>query len=423
MNFLDKVRIVIKSGSGGNGCAAFHREKFVMKGGPSGGDGGNGGNLIFRADPGKNTLLEYRYQRFYRAENGENGKARMQRGKDGEDLILSVPVGTIVRDLETGAILADMSEPNRQRIVLKGGKGGKGNARFATATRQAPEFAQDGIKTEEREVELELKTIADAGLIGLPSVGKSSILAVLTAARPKIAAYHFTTLTPNLGVASHKGNNFVLADIPGLIEGAAEGAGLGHDFLRHIERTRVLIHVLDVSGSEGRDPLDDFEKINGELTRFSEALGQLPQIVAANKMDIPGAEENLERLRPVLEEKGYKLFPVSAATGEGFDKMLDAVIELLATLPPVLVYAETELEQGKPYEDGFTVRRADDGAYVLEGGEVQKLLDTTDPNSESSMRRFQQVLIKSGMISALREMGAKEGDTIRLGEWDFDFVD
>lgn len=423
MNFLDKVRIVIKAGSGGNGCAAFHREKFVMKGGPSGGDGGNGGNLIFRADLGKNTLLEYRYQRFYRAENGENGKARMQRGKDGEDMILTVPVGTIVRDLETGAILADMSEAGKERIVLKGGKGGKGNARFATPTRQAPEFAQDGIKTEEREVELELKTIADAGLIGLPSVGKSSILSVLTAARPKIAAYHFTTLTPNLGVASHKGNSFVLADIPGLIEGAAEGAGLGHDFLRHIERTRVLIHVLDVSGSEGRDPLEDFEKINGELVRFSEALGQLPQIVAANKMDIPGAEENLERLKPVLEEKGYKLFPVSAATGEGFDKMLDAVIELLSTLPPVLVYEEMELEQGKLYEDGFTVRRADDGAYVLEGGEVQKLLDTTDPNSETSMRRFQQILIKSGMISALREMGAKEGDTIRLGEWDFDFVD
>lgn len=423
MNFLDKVRIVIKAGSGGNGCAAFHREKFVMKGGPSGGDGGNGGNLIFRADPGKNTLLEYRYQRFYRAENGENGKARMQRGKDGEDMILTVPVGTIVRDLETGAILADMSEAGKERIVLKGGKGGKGNARFATPTRQAPEFAQDGVKTEEREVELELKTIADAGLIGLPSVGKSSILSVLTAARPKIAAYHFTTLTPNLGVASHKGNSFVLADIPGLIEGAAEGAGLGHDFLRHIERTRVLIHVLDVSGSEGRDPLEDFEKINGELVRFSEALGQLPQIVAANKMDIPGAEENLERLKPVLEEKGYKLFPVSAATGEGFDKMLDAVIELLSTLPPVLVYEETELEQGKLYEGGFTVRRADDGAYVLEGGEVQKLLDTTDPNSETSMRRFQQILIKSGMISALREMGAKEGDTIRLGEWDFDFVD
>ena len=309
MQFLDKVRIVIKAGSGGDGCSAFHREKFVMKGGPSGGDGGNGGNLVFRADPGKNTLLEFRYQRFYRAENGEKGKAKMQRGKDGEALVISVPVGTVVRDVQTGTILADMSEAYKERTVLKGGRGGKGNARYATPTHQAPTFAQNGVKTEEREVELELKTIADAGLIGLPSVGKSSILSVLTAAKPKIAAYHFTTLTPNLGVAEHKGRSFVLADIPGLIEGAAEGAGLGHDFLRHIERTRVLIHVLDAAGSEGRDPLEDFEKINGELAKFSEALGQLPQVVAANKMDLPEAQEHLARIQPLLEQRGYRVYP------------------------------------------------------------------------------------------------------------------
>lgn len=423
MQFLDKVRIVIKAGSGGDGCSAFHREKFVMKGGPSGGDGGNGGNLVFRADPGKNTLLEFRYQRFYRAENGEKGKAKMQRGKDGEALVISVPVGTVVRDVQTGIILADMSEAYKERTVLKGGRGGKGNARYATPTHQAPTFAQNGVKTEEREVELELKTIADAGLIGLPSVGKSSILSVLTAAKPKIAAYHFTTLTPNLGVAEHKGRSFVLADIPGLIEGAAEGAGLGHDFLRHIERTRVLIHVLDAAGSEGRDPLEDFEKINGELAKFSEALGQLPQVVAANKMDLPEAQEHLARIQPLLEQRDYRVYPVSAATGEGFDALLDGIIELLSKLPPVLVYEEEELELSQTYAPGFTLRRDDDGAYVLEGGQVQKLLDTTDPNSQESMRRFQQILIKSGMISALREAGAKEGDTIRLGGWDFDFVE
>ena len=423
MQFLDKVRIVIKAGSGGDGCSAFHREKFVMKGGPSGGDGGNGGNLVFRADPGKNTLLEFRYQRFYRAENGEKGKAKMQRGKDGEALVISVPVGTVVRDVQTGTILADMSEAYKERTVLKGGRGGKGNARYATPTHQAPTFAQNGVKTDEREVELELKTIADAGLIGLPSVGKSSILSVLTAAKPKIAAYHFTTLTPNLGVAEHKGRSFVLADIPGLIEGAAEGAGLGHDFLRHIERTRVLIHVLDAAGSEGRDPLEDFEKINGELAKFSEALGQLPQVVAANKMDLPEAQEHLARIQPLLEQWGYRVYPVSAATGEGFDALLDGIIELLSKLPPVLVYEEEELELSQTYAPGFTLRRDDDGAYVLEGGQVQKLLDTTDPNSQESMRRFQQILIKSGMISALREAGAKEGDTIRLGGWDFDFVE
>lgn len=423
MQFLDKVRIVIKAGSGGDGCSAFHREKFVMKGGPSGGDGGKGGDLIFYADPGKNTLLEFRFQRFYRAENGEKGKNELSAGKNGSDLVIAVPIGTVVRDVETGAILADMSEPQKRRTVLRGGKGGKGNARFATPTRQAPTFAQPGIKVEEREVELELKTIADVGLIGLPSVGKSSILSVLTAAKPKIAAYHFTTLTPNLGVASHKGKNFVLADIPGLIEGAAEGAGLGHDFLRHIERTRLLIHVLDGAGLELRDPLEDFRKINAELSKFSSALGELPQLVAFNKMDIPEAQENYERIKPILEAEGYGVFPVSAATVEGFSALLDAALEKLATLPPVLCFEEVELEQGSTYAKGFTIRREDDGAYLIEGGDVQKLLDTTDPNSEESMRRFQQMLIKTGIIAALREKGVQEGDTIRMGQWDFDFID
>ena len=338
-------------------------------------------------------------------------------------MVIHVPVGTVVRDLETGAIVADMSEPERRKTVIRGGRGGKGNARFATPTKQAPQFAQNGVKLEEREMELELKTIADVGIIGLPSVGKSSILSVLTAAKPKIAAYHFTTLTPNLGVAEHKGKSFVMADIPGLIEGAAEGAGLGHDFLRHIERTRLLIHVIDASGLEGRDPVEDFHKINEELTKFSPALGELTQVVAANKMDLPEARENLDRIRTALDEEGYTVYPVSAATGEGFEGMLDAVIRFLELLPPVLVYPETELETGPRYEKGFTLSRGDDGAYVLSGGEVDKLLDSTDPNNEVSMRRFQQMLIRTGMISALREAGAQEGDTIKLGEWEFDFVE
>lgn len=423
MDFLDKVRIVVKAGDGGDGCAAFHREKFVMKGGPSGGDGGNGGSVIFYADPRLNTLLPFRFQRFYRAENGGKGLNEMKKGKDGADMVIHVPVGTVVRDLETGAIVADMSEPERKKTVIRGGRGGKGNARFATPTKQAPQFAQNGIKREEREMELELKTIADVGIIGLPSVGKSSILSVLTAARPKIAAYHFTTLTPNLGVAEHKGHSFVMADIPGLIEGAAEGAGLGHDFLRHIERTRLLVHVIDASGMEGRDPVEDFRKINEELAKFSPALGELTQVVAANKMDLPEAQENLARIREALDEEGYTVYPVSAATGEGFEEMLDAVIRFLDLLPPVLTFPETELETGPQYEKGFTLSRADDGAYVLSGGEVDKLLDSTDPNNEVSMRRFQQMLIKTGMIAALREAGCVEGDTIRMGAWEFDFVE
>lgn len=423
MQFIDKATIYIKAGNGGNGCAAFHREKYVAKGGPSGGDGGRGGNIVFVADPQDTTLLAFKRAAHFRAENGEAGRPELQSGKDGENLIIRVPVGTIVRDVESGAILADMSEAGKEKTVLYGGRGGKGNARFATPTHQAPRFAQNGIKTEERQVELELKTIADAGIIGFPSVGKSTILSVLTSARPKIAAYHFTTLTPNLGVAERHGRSFVLADIPGLIEGAAEGAGLGHDFLRHIERTRILIHVLDASGSEMRDPLDDYRKINAELASFSEALAALPQIVCCNKMDLPGAEENYERIRKELAKENVPVFAVSAATAKGFDAMLDCVLNLLDTLPPVRVYDEAELDTGAVYEKGFKIRREDDGSFLVEGGDVERLLDTTDPDDEVSMRRFQQMLIKLGIIAALREMGAKDGDTVILGEWDFDFTE
>ncbi len=421
MQFVDKVRIVAKAGNGGDGAAAFHREKFVAKGGPSGGDGGRGGDLTFLADPQLSTLLDFRFQRHFRAQNGENGKAELQHGKNGDALVISVPVGTIVRDVETGAILADMSDAGETRVVLRGGSGGKGNARFATPTHQAPQFAQPGRRTLERELELELKSIADVGLVGLPSVGKSTILSVMTAAKPKIAAYHFTTLSPNLGVASCHDRSYVLADIPGLIEGAAEGAGLGHDFLRHIERTRMLVHVVDIAGSEMRDPVEDYQKINDELSKFSPALSALPQLVAANKIDLPDAEENLLRFREAYPN--VEVFPVSAATHRGFDALQSRIVGVLQTLPPVQRYDETEIVETSAYESGFALSRADDGAYVVSGGDIDRLLDTTDPNSEASMRRFQQTLVKLGVIAALREMGAAEGATIRIADWEFDFVD
>ncbi len=422
MQFIDRAKIVIKSGDGGDGCSAFHREKYVARGGPSGGDGGHGGDVVFEADPGQTTLLAFKFQRHFRAQRGEDGKAELSRGRDGEDMVVKVPVGTVVRDIETGAVIADMNRPGKTRMLLPGGHGGKGNARFATPTRQAPRFAQPGQKTLEREVELELKTIADVGLIGLPNVGKSTLLSVLTAAKPKIANYHFTTLTPNLGVVQRYEKSFVLADIPGLIEGAAEGAGLGHDFLRHVERTRMLVHVVDASGSEGRDPLEDYDAINAELSAYSKKLASLPQIVAANKMDIPEAEEGLKKLESALTPKGISVFPVSAAGHQGLEQLLDATVKLLITLPPVLEYDEEELELQPQYEPGFAITREDDGAFVVTGGDVERILDTTDPNDEASMRRFQMLLQKTGIVAALREAGAEDGSTVRLGEWEFDFI-
>ena len=421
MQFVDKARIFIKAGDGGDGCSSFHREKYVAQGGPDGGDGGRGGSIVFLADPNMNTLLDFRFARHFRAERGENGKAKMSRGKNGQDVIIKVPVGTLVREVETGKIVADMNKPNRERIVLHGGRGGRGNARFATPTRQAPKFAQPGQKTAEHEVELELKTIADVGLVGLPNVGKSTILSVLTSAKPKIANYHFTTLTPNLGVVKRYGESFVLADIPGLIEGAAEGAGLGHDFLRHIERTRMLVHVVDMSGCEGRDPMEDYRQINAELAKFSEGLGR--QIIAANKMDITGAEDNLELFKMELGDTAVKIFPVSAATVSGFDALLDEIVRTLAALPKPLEYDEDELVESYKYEPGYEITVGDDGVYTLTGGTIDYLLDTTYAEDDESMRRFQQFLIKEGIIDALRERGATDDSTIRMGEWEFDFIE
>lgn len=421
MQFVDKAKIAIKAGDGGDGCASFHREKYVAKGGPDGGDGGQGGNVVFFADPNMSTLLDFKFMRHYRAEPGENGRAKMSRGKNGEDLIVRVPVGTLVRDVETGRIVADLHQSEKSRIVLHGGRGGKGNARFATPTRQSPRFAQPGQKTLEHEVELELLTIADVGLLGLPNVGKSTILSVLTSARPKIANYHFTTLTPNLGVVQRYDKSFVLADIPGLIEGAAEGAGLGHDFLRHVERTRMLVHVVDISGCEGRDPLADYRQINAELASYSSRLAELPQIIAANKMDITGAEDNLALLRATLGGKA-QIFPVSAATAQGFDPLLDAVLRTLDDLPKTFEFEEEDMVEGHRYEPGFEIEM-DGAVFVVTGGSVDYLLDTTYADDEESMRRFQQFLLKEGIIDALKAKGAGEESTIRMGEWEFDFID
>ena len=422
MQFVDKARIIIKAGNGGDGCSSFHREKYVSHGGPDGGDGGRGGNVIFLADENMSTLLDFKFARHFRDQNGENGRGKMQFGKKGEDIIIKVPVGTRVRDLESGKIIADMNKAGREKIVLHGGRGGKGNAKFATPTRQSPRYAQNGQRTKEYEVELELMTIADVGLIGLPNVGKSTILSVVTSAKPKIANYHFTTLTPNLGVVKRYDKSFVVADIPGLIEGAAEGAGLGHDFLRHIERTRLLVHVLDISGSEGRDPIEDYKQIRKELADYSPKLTELPELIAANKMDITGAEDYLEFLREELEGANVEIFPVSAATAKGFEPLLDRILALLETLPSTREFAEDDNIEAPQYDWKFEITQ-EDGVFVVTGGIVDYILDTTNADDEESMRRFQKFLDSEGIINALREKGANEESVIRLGEWEFDFIE
>ncbi len=423
MQFVDKAKIIIKAGNGGDGCSSFHREKYVSHGGPDGGDGGRGGNVIFYADDNMNTLLDFRFSRHFRAQNGENGKGKMQYGKKGEDIVIKVPVGTRVRDIASGKIIADMNRPGREKLVLHGGRGGKGNVKFATPTRQSPRYAQNGQKTKEYEVELELMTIADVGLIGLPNVGKSTILSVVTSARPKIANYHFTTLTPNLGVVKRYDKSFVVADIPGLIEGAADGAGLGHDFLRHIERTRLLVHVIDISGSEGRDPIVDYKQIRTELANYSEKLMELPEIVVANKMDITGAEDYFELLKEELAKDNIEVYPVSAATNSGFEPLLDKILKLLETLPSTREFIEDEINEAPQYDWNFEISRDDEGVFVVTGGIVDYILDTTNADDEESMRRFQKYLNSEGIIDALRKKGANEQSVIRLGEWEFDFIE
>ncbi len=422
-NFVDHVIITCKAGNGGNGSLSFHREKFVLNGGPDGGDGGNGGDILFYADPNMHTLLDFRFNRKFSAENGVDGSGGRCSGKRGESLTIKVPVGTIIREEATGAVVADMDTPGETRRILKGGKGGWGNQHFATSTRQAPNFAKPGVKTEIHTFLLELKTIADVGLVGYPNVGKSTILSVVTAARPKIGNYHFTTLTPNLGIVRRYGKDIVLADIPGLIEGAAEGAGLGHDFLRHVDRTRLLLHVLDIAGSEGRDPVEDFDQINHELANYGE-LAERPQIVVCNKSDLPDAEENVTRLKEHLDELGlnYPVFVVSAATHQGFDPLLDATANLLETLPPIVHYVEEVTFEDTVKPGTFEVRRVS-GAYEVTGSSMDRLIDSVNFDDEESINWFHRTLRRWGVIDALRQAGAKEGDTVRIIDMEFDFVE
>lgn len=420
-NFVDHVKITVKAGNGGNGSTSFHREKFVTNGGPDGGDGGKGGDVLMFADVNMHTLLDFRFKSKYTAENGADGAAGRSTGKRGQDLLIKVPVGTVIRDEETGRVVADMDTPGETKILLKGGKGGWGNSHFATPTRQAPNFSRPGIKTEVHTFGLELKTIADVGLVGYPNVGKSSILSVVTSAKPRIGNYHFTTLTPNLGIVRRFGKDIVLADIPGLIEGAADGAGLGHDFLRHVERTRLLLHVVDVSGSEGRDPVDDLDRINEELEHYGD-LAERPQIIVCNKMDLPGAEENLGRVRALADGMGCKVFAVSAATHAGFGELLDETARQLEELPPILHYEE----EAEPVEDvpDESFKIVFDGAtYEVVGDGMERLLDSVNFDDEESVNWFHRTLRRYGVIDALRKAGAGEGSTVRILDMEFDFID
>ncbi len=422
-NFVDYVKITCKAGNGGNGSMSFHREKFVLNGGPDGGDGGNGGNVCFYADLNMHTLLDFRFKSKYTAENGVDGAAGNCTGKRGEDLIIKVPVGTVIREAESGAVVADMDTAGETRTILHGGRGGWGNRHFATPTRQAPNFAKPGIKTEVHTFLLELKTIADVGLVGYPNVGKSTILSVVTSAKPKIGNYHFTTLTPNLGIVRRHGKDIVLADIPGLIEGAADGAGLGHDFLRHVERTRLLLHVLDIAGSEGRDPVEDFDQINHELANYGE-LAERPQIVVCNKSDLPDSEENVARLKAHLAELGldYPVFVVSAATHQGFDALLDKTGDTLETLPPI-VHFEEEVSYDDSVKPGTFEIVRDGAVFEVVGSSMQRLIDSVNFDDEESMSWFHRTLRKWGVIDALRKAGAQEGDTVRIIDMEFDFVE
>ncbi len=421
-SFVDRVRITAKAGNGGNGCVSFHREKFVQNGGPDGGDGGNGGNVVILADPNMHTLLDFRFHSKYLAENGADGAGARCHGKRGQDLVIKVPVGTVFLREEDGAVVADMSQPGQKKVLLRGGQGGHGNQHFATPTRQAPNFAKPGIRTEAHVFRLELKTIADVGLVGFPNVGKSTILAALTSARPKIANYHFTTLTPNLGIVRWRESEFVLADIPGLVEGASEGVGLGHDFLRHVERTRLLMHVVDAAGSEGRDPLEDFRVINEELSKYGEPEGR-PQVVVLNKCDLIPEREEIGRLQRAFEDLGYPAFPVSAAQNRGFDALLDQIIRLLPQLPPPRVFEEEEAEAQRVLpDDGFTIRRENDTFYV-EGAAMQRFIDSVNFDDEESLNWFHRTLRDRGIIQALRDRGAGEGSTIAIGDMEFDFIE
>ena len=426
--FADRATIVIKSGKGGNGCASFRREKYVPDGGPDGGDGGDGGNVIFETDKGMNTLANFRHRRKYAAGNGEDGTKRNRHGANGEDIILKVPEGTLIRDLESGKIIADMSGDNTRLIILKGGRGGLGNQHFATSRMQAPQYAQPGKDAQELEILLELKVIADVGLGGFPNVGKSTLLSRVTNAQPKIANYHFTTLQPNLGVVDlEDGTGFVIADIPGLIEGASEGIGLGHESLRHIERTKVIVHMVDAAGTEGRDPVADIKAINKELEAYNPNLLKKPQVIAANKIDLIYGEENenLTMLREAFEQEECRVYPISAATGQGLRELMFHVRELLAKCPQETTTYEPEYDPTGTAigDDPITVTLEKGGVYVVSGSKLDKMLGYTNLESEKGFAFFQRFLREQGIVEMLKQRGIQEGDTVRIADLEFEYFE
>ena len=421
--FVDRVKIHVKGGNGGNGMVSFFRAKYITHGGPDGGDGGRGGDVIFVGDESMGTLMDFRYKRMFKAGNGQDGGKRNCFGKDGESVVIKVPVGTVIREAESGKIMADITKHGEEKILIHGGKGGKGNQHFATPTRQAPRYAEPGRVAKEYDVILELKLIADVGLIGFPNIGKSTLLSMVTNANPKIANYHFTTLAPNLGVVEGRyGDSFVLADIPGLVEGASEGVGLGHAFLRHVERTKVFIHVLDAAGVEGDDPVENVRKINQELEAYNPELMKRPQVIAANKTDIPGSEENVERLKEAYEKEGFEVFPISAATNKGLDELLTKVAEILKNYPEDIVFEEEyeEYDEVAVDQEPFTIE-VEDGVYVVRGVGVEKMIGYTNIDTEKGFAFFQRYLKEKGIIEALEEKGIQEGDTVRIYDMEFEF--
>ena len=420
--FTDYVKIYAKAGDGGNGAISFRREKYVAAGGPDGGDGGKGGDVYFEVDPNSNTLIDFRYKKKFKAQNGNNGEGSNKYGKGGEDLTIKVPIGTVIKDAMTNEVLADLSQEGQRELVLKGGRGGKGNTHFATSTRQAPRFSQDGENGEEKELILELKLLADVGLIGFPNVGKSTFLGRTTSATPKIADYHFTTLEPNLGVVKTEyGESFVIADIPGIIEGASEGVGLGLQFLRHIERTRLLLHVIDVSGSEGRDPIDDFNKINAELQKYSKKLSKRKQIIVANKIDSMQDESLYNELEKMAKENNIEIFKISAVTGEGVSELIKHVAELLKTLPKDdLVEYETRKVYKMEDKDGYTIRK-EGKMFVIEGEPVERIMRRVNIADNESLYYFQKNLDALGVNERLKKMGIQEGDIVKIADYELEW--
>ncbi|WP_049313007.1 GTPase ObgE [Staphylococcus aureus] len=429
--FVDQVKISLKAGDGGNGITAYRREKYVPFGGPAGGDGGKGASVVFEVDEGLRTLLDFRYQRHFKASKGENGQSSNMHGKNAEDLVLKVPPGTIIKNVETDEVLADLVEDGQRAVVAKGGRGGRGNSRFATPRNPAPDFSEKGEPGEELDVSLELKLLADVGLVGFPSVGKSTLLSIVSKAKPKIGAYHFTTIKPNLGVVSTPDQrSFVMADLPGLIEGASDGVGLGHQFLRHVERTKVIVHMIDMSGSEGREPIEDYKVINQELAAYEQRLEDRPQIVVANKMDLPESQDNLNLFKEEIGED-VPVIPVSTITRDNIDQLLYAIADKLEEYKDVDFTVEEEesvsinrvLYKHTPSQDKFTISRDDDGAYVVSGNAIERMFKKTDFNSDPAVRRFARQMRSMGIDDALRERGCKNGDIVRILGGEFEFVE